>query len=338
MPNTPRSYTGNALQHAYVKDGHTVIDPYFPDPDLAEAVNLAIFLRRPLLIMGEPGCGKTRLAEAVAYELYGDAYEDHFFQWYIKSSTKAKDGIYQFDHVARLRMTALEGEEELKKEKNLKGKELERYFSEKGYIQKGPLAQAFDASSVETPAILLIDEIDKADIDFPNDLLLELDKNSYYITETNTLTEKSRNAAPIVFITSNNEKELPPAFLRRCLYYYIPFPEEKALLNILKGHFPGHNPHLAAKTLEAFTLVRDRLQQGLSEKKLSTSELIDWFRVIQYRVASQSHPTIDESLDQAITALQNRENKVPLPFYPVLLKNWESLVNLIPNAPVETGS
>jgi MoxR-like ATPase len=328
-------YTGETLKTAYVRDGVKEIDPYFPAEELKEAVNLALFLRRPLLIMGEPGCGKTRLAEAVAFDLYDADYEKHFFIWYVKSTTKARDGIYTFDAVARLRMTQLETREELEHEKSLKAKDLETFYTQKGYLQKGPLARAFDASTADKPAILLIDEIDKADIDFPNDLLLELDRNTYYIAETDTYTSRSREAAPIVFITSNNEKELPPAFLRRCLYHFIPFPSPTDLKTILNGHFPENDPALAQVTLDAFLLVRDRLIQGLSEKKLSTSELIDWFKVIQDRGKRgewwKGQP-LDEALRQALTTLGDRQARTALPFHQVLLKNWESLVNLLPDA------
>jgi len=171
-------------------------------------------LKRPLLIMGEPGCGKTRLAEAVAYELHGEDMEKHYFRWDIKSTTKAKDGIYQYDALGRLYDVNVED----KKAKDI----------ETNYITYGALAKAFSESQNANgaPNVLLIDEIDKADIDFPNDLLLELENKEYVVRELNDKKVQAKSEA-LIFVTSNQEKELPPAFLRRCLYHFIEFPDKE---------------------------------------------------------------------------------------------------------------
>ena len=335
----PLEFKGNKLKKPLFIDGVKELDSYSPDPGLIQAVNLAIFLKRPLLVMGEPGCGKTRLAEVIAHDLHPDDYKDYLFKWHIKSFSKAQEGIYSFDAISRLRMTSLEGKEALEKEQKLKKEnreELEKLYIEKGYIQKGPLSQAFDTSTKEKPAILLIDEIDKASVDFPNDLLLELDKTTYYIKETKTSHEKKQDDAPIIIITSNNEKELPAAFLRRCLFHYIKFPEKKQLIEILEGHFKGTEQEwkdgLADQIVDAFLLIRERLKINLSEKKISTSELLDWFKVIQNHDAKEltvDGESIDEKLKQTIELLKQK-GKVSIPFHQVLLKNWEAILSTLP--------
>jgi MoxR-like ATPase len=329
-------YKGNTLETPFLRNGQVEIDPYFPDPGLIEAVNLALYLKRPLLLMGEPGCGKTRLAEAVAFDLHGENYLDHFRTWYVKSTTKAREGIYTFDAIARLRLTQLETDNQaLQKTLQKKGKELEDYYTEAGILRKGPLSEAFDLSSAEKPAVLLIDEVDKADIDFPNDLLLELDKTTYYIPETDTYTRRQKKDAPLIIITSNNEKELPPAFLRRCLFHYIRFPGEGQLRQILNGIFPNDPQQIQEDTVDAFLKVRDRLIQGLSQKKLSTSELIDWYAGLQEkkrRDATFEGQPIEQALAHTIEQLNQKAPKVTIPLYQVLLKNWESIVSLLPEA------
>ncbi|MEM6347670.1 MAG: MoxR family ATPase [Bacteroidota bacterium] len=328
-------YEGKALQKPFYRNGVKEIDPYFPDSDLIEAVNLARYLKRPLLLMGEPGCGKTRLAEAVAFEFHGEEYDQYLVPWYVKSTTKAKEGIYTFDAIARLRLTELEKDSEvLRQQLQLKGKDLENFYLENNIIRKGPLSKAFDLSTAEKPTVLLIDEVDKADIDFPNDLLLELDKNAYYITETQTPTERRKADSPLIIITSNNEKELPPAFLRRCLFHYIKFPQEPQLRQILDGLFDQAPNSLKEDSIKAFIMLRERLIQGLSQKKLSTSELIDWFDALQHQ--HQNNLTIDgqpidKAVEATITELTNRSPQVPLPLYQILLKNWEAVLSILPD-------
>lgn len=225
---------------------------YVTTSDLTLAVNAAISLQRPLLIKGEPGTGKTLLAEEVAAALGLD-----LLQWHIKSTTKAQQGLYEYDAVSRLRDSQL-GDDRVRNISN--------------YIVKGVLWQAFESSR---PTVVLIDEIDKADIEFPNDLLRELDRMEFHVYETRqTVQAKHR---PIVFITSNNEKELPDAFLRRCFFHYIRFPDRDTMQQIVDVHFPGIREALLSEALEVFFGLRDI--PGL-KKKPSTSELIDWLKLI----------------------------------------------------------
>ncbi len=225
---------------------------YVATDDLRIAVNAAVTLRRPLLIKGEPGTGKTILAAEVA-----NALGLHLIEWHIKSTTKAQHGLYEYDAVARLRDSQLgDG----------------RVSDISNYIVRGKLWEAFTAD--ETP-VLLIDEIDKADIEFPNDLLLELDRMEFYVYETKETVKAVRR--PIVIITSNNEKELPDAFLRRCFFHYIGFPDRETMQRIVDVHFPGLQKRLLREALNAFYEIRD--VPGL-KKKPSTSELLDWLKLL----------------------------------------------------------
>ena len=225
---------------------------YVATDDLTIAVNAAVTLERPLLVKGEPGTGKTELARQVSAAL-----GLRMIEWNIKSTTRAQQGLYEYDAVSRLRDSQL-GEE--------------RVHDVKNYIRKGKLWQAFDA---DEKVVLLIDEIDKADIEFPNDLLQELDKMEFYVYETGE-TIKALNR-PIVIITSNNEKELPDAFLRRCFFHYIQFPEMDTLKKIVEVHHPGIKEALLTTALTQFYEIRD--QQGL-KKKPSTSEVLDWLKLL----------------------------------------------------------
>lgn len=227
-------------------------DNYIATPDLKIAVNAAITLERPLLIKGEPGTGKTVLAEEIAR-----AVNAPLLTWHVKSTTKAAQGLYEYDAVSRLRDSQL-GDPRVSDIAN--------------YIRKGKLWQAFES---ETRPVLLIDEIDKADIEFPNDLLLELDRMEFYVYETGE-TIKARQR-PIVIITSNNEKELPDAFLRRCFFHYIKFPDRETMEDIIGVHFPGIKKRLVAEALSLFFEIRD--VPGL-KKKPSTSELLDWLKLL----------------------------------------------------------
>ena len=227
-------------------------DHYVATQDLKLAVNAAITLKRPLLVKGEPGTGKTMLAEEVA-----QALGMPLLQWHIKSTTKAQQGLYEYDAVSRLRDSQLNDP---------------RVGDIGNYIVKGVLWQAFTA---EQPVALLIDEIDKADIEFPNDLLRELDRMEFYCYETRELVKAKHR--PLVFITSNNEKELPDAFLRRCFFHYIKFPEAATMKRIVDVHFPGLRDELLGAALKAFFDIRSL--PGI-KKKPSTSELIDWIRLL----------------------------------------------------------
>src|SRR3990172_3023238 len=227
-------------------------DSYIATEDLTLAVNAAITLQRPLLIKGEPGTGKTMLAEEVARALGKPLY-----QWHIKSTTKAQQGLYEYDAVSRLRDSQL-GDPKVQDIAN--------------YIKKGPLWEAFES---QAPAVVLIDEIDKADIEFPNDLLRELDRMEFYVYETRQLVRAKQR--PAIIITSNNEKELPDAFLRRCFFHYIRFPDEETMRQIVDVHFPGLKKNLLKEALEVFFQIRE--VPGL-KKKPSTSELLDWLKLL----------------------------------------------------------
>jgi MoxR-like ATPase len=227
-------------------------EAYVATGDLTVAVNASVTLERPLLVKGEPGTGKTELARQVALALGMQLIE-----WHVKSTTKAAQGLYEYDAVSRLRDSQL-GDE--------------RVHDVRNYIRKGKLWQAFDA---DARVVLLIDEIDKADIEFPNDLLQELDRMEFHVYETGeTISARHR---PVVIITSNNEKELPDAFLRRCFFHYIRFPDMETMRRIVEVHFPGIKDQLLATALGQFYEIRD--QQGL-KKKPSTSEVLDWLKLI----------------------------------------------------------
>ena len=227
-------------------------ETYVAPPELAVAVNAAITLERPLLVKGEPGTGKTELARQIAASL-GLA----MLEWNVKSTTRAQQGLYEYDAVSRLRDSQL-GDA--------------RVHDIGNYIRKGKLWQAFEA---EAKVVLLIDEIDKADIEFPNDLLQELDRMEFHVYETGE-TVQARHR-PVVIITSNNEKELPDAFLRRCFFHYIRFPDAATLKQIVEVHYPGLKPRLLDEALNQFLELRT--VQGL-KKKPSTSELLDWLKLI----------------------------------------------------------
>ena len=258
---------------------------YVATDDLMLAVNAAITLQRPLLVKGEPGTGKTMLAEQVAAAL-----NLPLLQWHIKSTTKAQQGLYEYDAVSRLRDSQL-GDEKVRDIQN--------------YIVRGVLWQAFAA---EQPVALLIDEIDKADIEFPNDLLRELDRMEFHVYETRELVRARHR--PLVFITSNNEKELPDAFLRRCFFHYIKFPDADTMRAIVDVHFPGLRKELLAAALKTFYDVRTL--PGL-KKKPSTSELLDWLKLL----VAEEIPA---------EALQSRDEKVSVPpLVGALLKNEQDV-------------
>ncbi|MEJ8474835.1 AAA family ATPase [Roseibium algae] len=260
-------------------------DDYIATEDLRIAVNAAVALERPLLVKGEPGTGKTILAEQVAAAL-----KTPLIEWHVKSTTKAQQGLYEYDAVSRLRDSQL-GDERVKDINN--------------YIRKGKLWEAFTAP--ERP-VLLIDEIDKADIEFPNDLLLELDRMQFHVYETGETVKAVRR--PVVIITSNNEKDLPDAFLRRCFFHFIKFPDRETMTDIVEVHFPGLKQRLLREALTLFYEVRD--VPGL-KKKPSTSELIDWIKLL-----------VNEDIDPE-TLRTGDGKKVILPLHGALLKNEQDV-------------
>ncbi len=257
---------------------------YIADRDLTIAVNAAITLQKPLLVKGEPGTGKTELARQVA-----DALGMRLLEWHVKSTTKAQQGLYEYDAVSRLRDSQL-GEERVKDVKN--------------YIRPGKLWEAF---TTDERVVLLIDEIDKADIEFPNDLLQELDRMSFYVYETGETIEAKHR--PVVIITSNNEKELPDAFLRRCFFHYISFPEAETLARIVEVHYPGIKQNLLREALTQFYEIRD--VAGL-KKKPSTSEVLDWIRLL-----------VAEDVDPA--DLRKNSNEALPKLHGALLKNEQDV-------------
>ena len=252
------------------------IAPYFPSKELQEAIEYARILKRPLLLRGEPGCGKTKVAQALAYELYhnneNDHYRNHYFEWFIKSTTKAQEGLYHFDHLQRLRDVQAEQEKPLA-----------------SYRTFGPLGKAFLTSKPNAPSVLLIDEIDKASVDFPNDLLLEIDEKRFFIEETRE--EIKAEYSPIVIITSNDEKELPNAFLRRCVFHYIDFPPQKELLKIAKARVKMQESEmkkalpdiLVEQVVDRFENLYHKMKANPNTDKVpSTSELLDLLRLLHY--------------------------------------------------------
>lgn len=303
-------YTGKALETAQKE---LDLEVYKPSQDLVSAVNLALFLERPLLLMGEPGCGKTRLAEALAYELHGESFKKHFFQWNIKSTSKAQDGIYSVNYLQRLY------------DANFKDT-VKKDLSIKKYIDYGVMHEALmKAENEGKPNVLLIDEIDKADIDFPNDLLLELDKKEFFIPELGKNNRVKAKSKVVTIITSNQEKELPPAFLRRCLYHYIEFPNEKDLAEIVSKRFDIEiDDTLMKKAIEAFINLRDEKIEG-TDKKPSTSELINWFEVLQFSKTLETKENRSEEEEYFVKQIELLGTD-KIPFKQILLKNYNSFI------------
>jgi MoxR-like ATPase len=258
---------------------------YVATDDLMMAVNAAVTLERPILVKGEPGTGKTQLAVEVA-----NALGKPLFEWHIKSTTKAQQGLYEYDAVARLRDSQL-GDD--------------RVHDIANYIQQGKIWEAFAA---EDQPVLLIDEIDKADIEFPNDLLRELDRMEFYVYETKQLVEAKHR--PIIVITSNNEKELPDAFLRRCFFHYIKFPDKETMAKIVDVHYPDLKKTLLSEALNAFYRLRD--VPGL-KKKPSTSELLDWIKLL-----------LAEDIPPEALRSDDKRKAIP-PLYGALLKNEQDV-------------
>lgn len=304
-----RRYTGDQLREFNAESN---LDAYIPSDDLVKAIEIARLLQRPLLLRGEPGSGKTRLAEALAYELYGEDYQEYYFEWYIKSTTKAKEGLYTFDHLGRLRDI-----QAFQKKKITK------------YRHFGPLGAAFRKSTEEKPAIVLIDEIDKADIDFPNDLLRELEQQRFDIPETGEVgLGKEIKAAypPIVIITSNDEKDLPNAFLRRCIFHYLEFPTEDTLVNIAKEKLKplpyDLGDEIIRQLVRKFEAKHKEMHHDPNvDKAPSTSELLDWLQVVAFYAFHD-----DPSLKNEVRIEEDRVvfgDGTELPYPGVILKSFD---------------
>jgi MoxR-like ATPase len=302
-------------------------DVYIPSEKLIESVQLAQILGRPLLVRGEPGCGKSRLAEAVAAELFGAGFRDSYFEWNVKSISKAQDGLYVINHLQRLSDANLKSD--ASKVLDIELPKLDGIYQPRGkYIHLGELGKAFVFSwkkGLTAPPVVLIDEIDKADIDFPNDLLLELDRMEFEIAE---IVEDDRplriraNPAmrPLFIITSNDEKPLPAAFLRRCLFHYIEFSDIR-LADIVSARFPNlvAREGFITKALECFQGWRGKIEEkGAGSKLVTTGELLDWLRLVDHFVEKGVKPNL---------------NPDELPeYYQALLKDRESIKILSENA------
>ncbi len=309
------------------KSGRTVLtetlQPYFPDPDLVRAVNVALLINRPLLVMGEPGCGKSLLAKDIAYCWYKERMfvDNKYFEWPIKSTSKAKEGLYEFDYLARLHDANV---------KDVKSK------NPSNYIRYGQLANAMRASAADAKAVLLIDEIDKADIDFSNDLLNELEQNSFTITESGK--EETSKHRPFIVITSNSEKDLSDAFLRRCVFHYIDlFSNKKISTNepnmwlkkIIKARYYSGNETtdpMIDKAIDTFLDFRKRMNTDVLtyRKTISTSEFLDWFSVLKQCSEEKGTPALTSDFQQWISTA----NPLKIPFGNTLFKTTKSLLDL----------
>ncbi len=325
------TYKGEKLKVTRKVKNSNSLNPYFPDDDLTKAVNLALLLNRPLLIMGEPGCGKSLLASAVAYEWYGNFMLDSnkFFEWNIKSTSRAKDGLYEIDNLQRLQ------------DANFKT-EIKTNLDIKNYIKDGPMALAMKNSLPLEKSVLLIDEIDKADIDFSNDLLNEIEKNSYTIPElkiTYPNKETPFSEKPFIIITSNGEKDLSDAFLRRCVFHYIDLfsptklesdETRKWLERIVNARFgvKTKKDDVRDKAIATFIKLRKKLNtdQLTYRKTVSTSEFIDWFQVLQIASTDKvlaKELNIENDLKEFL-----KETSNSIPFGNVLFKTTKSLLDL----------
>ncbi|NEP40178.1 MAG: MoxR family ATPase [Okeania sp. SIO2H7] len=307
MANLPLKYEGN-IQPPTGEWNNLVqqnLYPYYPDDFLKEAVNLSIRLNRPLLLEGEPGCGKSRLAYSIIYE-FSQRYPEinwKFRLWNVQSISKAQDGFYTYDYIGRLQAAQLA-------KLGIKNQETDPTNLIK-YLELGPLGYAFQEKKYRT--VVLIDEIDKADTDFPNDLLLALEEQRFEIKDLRPRRWLKANpdAPPIVIITSNQEKTLPNAFLRRCLYHYIEFPGQEQLIKIINARFQNPPSEIVEKAIDRFLELREMMEdeRGETGKKISTSELIDWFAILNEYPPEEIIEKLETELPFASTLLKSRSDR-----------------------------
>lgn len=304
-------YIGKALEKKAKLPNNELLMPYLPSTDLIEAVNISAMLGRPLLVKGEPGCGKTKLAEAIAYEVHKDeiiqnkySLDEIYFELHVKSSGKAIDSLYKYDYVKRLQHAQLS---------SALNKEL--IEDQKEYIKLGPLGKAFVQSNhYVKPVVILIDEIDKANSDFPNDLLRELDELKFTIDELGETITANKNVKPIIIITSNDEKELPLPFLRRCIFHYISFPSEERLRKIAKAHFSGlvSDSEIIDQVVAVYSHLRTRMddEKDNREKKVTTSELIDWCSILLKHKPKEIKELLTGKLPYSSILFKNKEDLI----------------------------
>lgn len=330
--NSSLFFTGDALRHAGARIERPgkppeFLDPYQPAADLVEAVNLCLLLGRPLLLMGEPGCGKSRLARVLAYELYrnqpggGEIEQDYrpfYAEWLIKSSSKAQEGLYEYDAIGRL------GDAQVLAQTLKKGEDPQAALSKKKYITEGPMGRALrNTTDADHRVVLLIDEIDKANLDFPNDLLNELDRAEFVVRETGETVSAASGLKPIIIVTSNGEKELPDAFLRRCLFHFIqPFDEARLRDIVSRRYYPDGpaDQDLVDAAASIFVQVRGEITKNKLTvgKNTSTAEFIDWFSALKH------HPSGLELLRKA----RKPDGSLDVvPFQQALFKHQATLLN-----------
>lgn len=300
MVQLPLKYTGDEQPQPgkWSELVQTTLYPYYPSPELIEAVNLALLLKRPLLLEGEPGCGKSRLAYALVYEL-SQRYKQinwKFRLWNVQSTSKAEEGFYTYDYIGRLQAAQLQQTGIKESQKNPS--------NTSDFLENGPLGDAFQDKEAWT--VVLIDEIDKADRDFPNDLLLAIEEGRYFVKPINEWWEANKEKPPIIIITSNQEKKLPRAFLRRCLYHYIELPNQEELKRILEGRFKEAPEAVVTQAIDKFLELREQMD----ERKVSTSELIDWFQaLIGYEPDKVLEKLGQKDLPYATALLKEREER-----------------------------
>lgn len=313
MAKLSLTYTGKIQPKSglYYKPIQQKIYPYDAGDELIEVVNLAIELGMPLLLEGEPGCGKSRLAHALVYEFNyrQESNPIKYYEWIVQSTSKAEDSLYQYDYIGRLQAAQISG--------ILSQKEIEESSSEqknpatsKDWVDLQPLGKAFKQSQdKQEQSVVLIDEIDKADRDFPNDLLLAIESRRFFIKETGELIQANDQAFPLIIITSNQEKNLPNAFLRRCIYHYIELPNQERLRKILTERFTDAEQEVIIKAVDRFQEVRTSQDETKSEgeKKVSTSELIAWFKsLLKYKTEEIIAKLNEEKLPHASVLLKSR--------------------------------